>query len=347
METSRRADAVLLAVAVVWGSSYLAAQHGVEAVGVAATLALRSAGAALVLALVVLARRRAVRVHDVRLGLVFGLTQTAVLWLETWGVAGTTATSAGLLISTTVLLTPLVEGALTRRPLPRAFFAAGAVVLAGVALLVGRRGFAAPAVGDLLVLGAAAVRAVHVSALGLATRGRRVDVVVVSAVQAGVGALLPTLLAPGDVLTGARAASPGQWLVLAHLALACTAFAFLAQGWALRRASAARTGLLLGTEPLWAVLFGVAVAGEHLGAAGAAGAVLVLLGAAAGRRVEREHQRAPAGTGGRARSGGQRPGARDVPTRDVGDERRSRPVLQDRPVGRVERRVHHGVHGGR
>jgi len=274
-------------VAVVWGSSYLAAQRSVGDLGVAATLALRSGGAALVLGLVVVARRRAVRGRDVVLGLVFGLTQTAVLALETQGVATTTATSAGLLISTTVLLTPLVEGAFTRRLLPPTFFGAGVVVLAGVALLVGRGGLGRPAVGDLLVLAAAVVRAVHVTCLGRATRGRAVDLVVLSTAQAATGAVAVTLLAPGAVLAGVRAAGPEQWLLVAHLAVGCTAFAFLAQSWALARASAARTSLLLGTEPLWAVLFGLVVAGEHLGAVGALGAVLVVAGAAWGQRVER------------------------------------------------------------
>ncbi|NAZ83917.1 EamA family transporter [Kineococcus sp. R8] len=288
-----RVDVVLLLVAVVWGSSYLAAQRSVEGVGVAATLALRSGGAALVLGLVVLARRRAVRRRDVALGLVFGATQTAVLGLETQGVATTSATSAGLLISTTVLFTPLVEGLFTRRLLPPSFFAAGIVVLAGVGLLVGREGPAAPAVGDLLVLAAAVVRAVHVTLLGRATRGRDVDLVVLSAVQAGVGAVVVTLLAPGAVLAGVASAGAEQWLLLAHLAVGCTAFAFLAQSWALRRASAARTSLLLGTEPLWAVLFGLVVAGDQLGWVGAAGAALVVAGAGWGQRVEQRFEHGP------------------------------------------------------
>nr|WP_240896041.1 DMT family transporter [Kineococcus siccus] len=283
----------MLLVAVVWGSSYLAAQRSVEGVGVAATLALRSGGAALVLGLVVLARRRAVRRRDVALGLVFGATQTAVLGLETQGVATTSATSAGLLISTTVLFTPLVEGLFTRRLLPPSFFAAGIVVLAGVGLLVGREGPAAPAVGDLLVLAAAVVRAVHVTLLGRATRGRDVDLVVLSAVQAGVGAVVVTLLAPGAVLAGVASAGAEQWLLLAHLAVGCTAFAFLAQSWALRRASAARTSLLLGTEPLWAVLFGLVVAGDQLGWVGAAGAALVVAGAGWGQRVEQRFEHGP------------------------------------------------------
>ena len=134
------------------------------------------------------------------------------------------------------------------------------------------------------------VRAVHVTLLGRATRGRTVDLVALSGVQAGVGAVVMTLLAPGAVLGGVRAAGPGQWLLVAHLAVGCTAFAFLAQSWALARASAARTSLLLGTEPLWAVLFGVVVAGERLGPLGAVGSVLVVLGAGWGQRVEQRHR---------------------------------------------------------
>jgi drug/metabolite transporter (DMT)-like permease len=63
-------------------------------------------------------------------------------------------------------------------------------------------------------------------------------------------------------------------------------FAFVAQSWAVRRTSAARASLLLGTEPLWAVLFGVVLAGDALGAAGVLGAVLLLGATAAGQRIE-------------------------------------------------------------
>ncbi|GAA1582268.1 DMT family transporter [Actinoplanes couchii] len=79
-----------------------------------------------------------------------------------------------------------------------------------------------------------------------------------------------------------------EWAGVLYLALGCSVFAFLVQLWAIRRTSAARASLLLGTEPVWAVLIGVGLGGEHLTTLAVAGIVLVLAGTFWGQRVERE-----------------------------------------------------------
>jgi drug/metabolite transporter (DMT)-like permease len=290
-------DALLLGVAVVWGSSYLAVKVLLDSVGgagggaqaVLAVLALRYLGAALALGVVVVLTRARVGRGELGWGLVLGCSQAAVLLLETFGVAGTTATNAGLLIATTILLTPAVEGLWTRSWLPPSFFAAGLVAVVGVALLVGGGGWRTPTGGDLLVLAAAVVRACHVTAIGRVTRRtphRPLDLRGLTFVQTVVGAVVGFVLAPSATVGLVASATPVQWAGLAYLALGCSVFAFVAQSWAVRRTSAARASLLLGTEPLWAVLFGVVLAGDALGAAGVLGAVLLLGATAAGQRIE-------------------------------------------------------------
>jgi drug/metabolite transporter (DMT)-like permease len=300
----RRSDLLLLAVAVVWGSSYLAAQTLVLAGGVLVVLALRFLISAIALA-PVMAGRRLTR-PEVRVGALLGLTQASVLVLETYGVALTTATNAGVLISLTILLTPALEGAVRRRWLPPRFFVAAAVAVAGVVLLVAGPGLRAPTAGDALMLAAAVVRAAHVTLSGRLTDGRRYDTVTLTWLQMMVGAALFTLLAAPALPSAVRAFNPGQWLGVLYLALGCSVFAFLVQLWAIRRTSAARASLLLGTEPVWAVLFGVGIAGEHLTAIAVAGITLVLAGTYYGQRIEADHRRhdemvaakpnAPAGT---------------------------------------------------
>ncbi|WP_432542429.1 DMT family transporter [Kineococcus sp. SYSU DK002] len=282
----RRVDALLLAVAVVWGSSYLAAKVLVDVAGALPVLALRYAVAALALGAVVVATRARLGRDELRWGLVLGLSQAAVLLLETFGLAGTTATNAGLLISTTILLTPAVEGLVTRSWLPPSFFAAALVAVVGVGLLVGGGGWRVPGGGDLLVLAAALVRAAHVTAIGRVTRRTPLDLRGLTLVQLAVGAAVALVLAPAASLDLVRSATPAQWAQIAYLALGCSVFAFLAQSWAVRRTSAARASLLLGTEPLWAVVCGLALAGDALGVAGVAGAVLLLGATFAGQRIE-------------------------------------------------------------
>lgn len=99
-------------------------------------------------------------------------------------------------------------------------------------------------------------------------------------------AALAALPGTGDSPWAAAAAfGPAEWAGLAFLSVFCTLFAFFVQMWAVRRSSPSRVSLLLGTEPLWAAAAGTVIGGEHLGAAGLAGAALVLGGTAWGRRA--------------------------------------------------------------
>ncbi|MDI6100244.1 DMT family transporter [Actinoplanes sp. NEAU-A12] len=279
-------DLLLLAVALVWGSSYLAAKTLVVTGGVLVVLALRYlVSTAAMLPLMV--RRRPTR-RETGVGVLLGCTQASVLVLETYGVSLTSATNAGVLISLTILLTPILECAVRRRWLPGRFFLAAGVATAGVALLVAGPGLRAPSAGDALMLAAAVVRAAHVTLSGRLARQH--DTVTLTTLQLVTGTVVFTVAAGPALLPTAASFGATEWLGVLYLALGCSVFAFLVQLWAIRRTSAARASLLLGTEPVWAVLIGVGVGGEHLTVLAIAGIALVLAGTFGGRRVERDHR---------------------------------------------------------
>lgn len=286
-----RVDLLLLAVAVVWGSSYLVAKVLVSAASVPAVLALRFTVATVALSLVwSVCRRPRPGWREVGVGVLLGGTQAAVLALETYGVAGTSATNAGLLVSLAIMFTPVLDSVASRRWLPPTFFASAGVALLGVVLLVANGGLRMPAAGDALVLGAAAVRALHVTALSHLTRGRPFDTLTLTLVQSAVCAFGFAAADPGRLAAAASAFGAAQWLGVAYLALACSVFAFFVQLWAVRRTSASRASLLMGTEPVWAVLIGLSLGGERLGPVSAAGAVLVVVATFWGQRVETRHR---------------------------------------------------------
>jgi len=280
-------DLVLLAVAAVWGSSYLAAKDVTAVTPVLVVLALRYAISTL--ALVPLALGHRPRRPEMRIGAVLGCTQAAVLALETFGVAHTSATNAGLTISLTVVFTPVLSNAWSRTWLPAPFFVAAALAVVGVGLLVSGNGFRAPNWGDALMLAAAGVRAVHVTLIGELTRARHIDTVALTAVQAAVGTVVLGALALPDLTRDVGALSAASWARLTYLALVCSVFAFVAQTWAVRRTSPSRASLLMGTEPVWAVAVGVGIGGERLGVLAAAGAALIVGATFAGQRIERDH----------------------------------------------------------
>lgn len=132
------------------------------------------------------------------------------------------------------------------------------------------------------MLAAAVVRAAHVTLVGRLTTGRRIDPLHLTTVQTALGSavFLPAAVPFLPALTRSGAAT---WTQLVYLALLCSVFAFLAQTWAVQGTSATRASLLLGTEPIWAVAFGVALGGERFTLWAMSGAVLMVGGRIGGR----------------------------------------------------------------
>ncbi|MFH9466360.1 DMT family transporter [Streptomyces clavifer] len=289
---SRRAwvtDLPVLLVAVVWGASYLAAKGITTTHTVIAVLVLRFAVVLPVLAVAGRRRLRALSAAQWRGAGLLGLVLSGIFLLETYGVVHTSATNAGLIISLTMIFTPLAEAAVTRTRPPRTFLAAAGLSVTGVVLLTQGGGFTSPSAGDLLMLLAALARTVHVLAMARIRSVRDADSLSLTTVQLGSAVMVFAVLAavpgtgpaPWTVAAGFGAA---EWAGLIFLSVFCTLFAFFVQMWSVRRTSPSRVSLLLGTEPLWAAAVGIALGGERLGVLGVLGAVLVLAGTAWGRR---------------------------------------------------------------
>ncbi|WP_406091843.1 DMT family transporter [Kitasatospora purpeofusca] len=281
-------DLPVLLVAVVWGSSFLAVQRVAEPDTVVAMLVLRFGLVLPVLGLFAWRALRRLRRAEWLGGAALGLVLGAIFLLETFGAVHTSATNAGLIISLTIVFTPLAESALSRTPLPRPFLAAAGLAVVGIALLTGEGGLRAPSAGDLLVLGAAVVRTVNVLATARVKAIRETDTLAVTWVQLATATLVFAAVAPfvgPPPWTVAAAYGPAQWGWLLHLTLLCTLFAFFVQMWAVRTTSPSRVSLLLGTEPLWAAVFGITLAGNHLGPLALLGGALVLVGTEWGRRT--------------------------------------------------------------
>ncbi|HVT69731.1 MAG TPA: DMT family transporter [Trebonia sp.] len=303
---ARLVDLGLLGVALAWGSSYLAAKIATGLGPVPVVLLGRYALSAVACVLIAgLASRTTGRPlvtrAELKAGVLLGTTQAAVLVLETWGVAGTSAANAGVLISFTIILTPIIEASLGGS-LPRRFFLAAGVSVAGIAVLTGAGGLTGLRAGDLLVLAAALVRAGNVVLIGrLSARSREHDrdrdraqlrPLNLTMAQMVVGTACTLPLAVPDLTRAPHAlGSPEFWAVVAFLALGCSVFAFLVQTWGVQQTSASRASLLLGTEPVWAVLVALTVGGEHLTAVALTGCLLILASCWWGQSIEAAHRR--------------------------------------------------------
>jgi drug/metabolite transporter (DMT)-like permease len=243
-----RVDLLLILVAGTWGSTYLVAKELVTPQSVVALLALRMLLASALMATIVAARRNRITAAELRAGVLLGLVLAAVFAFETFGIANTSATNAGLIISLTIVFTPILDFAVSGRRLPVRFFLAALLAIGGVALLASEGDFQAPSLGDLLVLVAAIVRAVHVTTMFKLTGNAPMNSLHLTTVQLATCAAIfsAASLFYGDSLPHFVAnLEPGRAVLFLYLVLACTVFAFFVQTWAVRRTSPLRVSLLL------------------------------------------------------------------------------------------------------
>ncbi len=275
----RLSDLLLLAVAVVWGTSYGVAKGALAYYPVLGFLAVRFI-LTFVLLLPVLVRLQRQRLQDaLRTGWPLGLLMLSIFVCETFGLALTQASNAAFLISLCVVFTPFVEWWMLRIKPQRAVFVFAGASLLGAALLsggmVGAMGW-----GDALMLAAALLRAITVCQTSKLTRDSTAPALALTAVQAGVigfGSLLLAVCTPGGMPP--LPVNAAFWQATVYLVLGCTVFAFFAQNWALKHSAPSRVALLTSSEPAFGALFAVLWLGESLGVMGWVGGSLIVLAA--------------------------------------------------------------------
>jgi drug/metabolite transporter (DMT)-like permease len=263
------AGAALLAITAVWGWTFVLVHDAVRSFGVVAFLALRFLLATAILAPAARGRfRRATLTQGGGIGLVLA----AGYLLQTWGLRHTTPTSAGLITGLFVVFAPLADRWLYGTQLRAAARWAIAASLAGLWLLAGG---GAPALrrGDALVVGCAVAYGCHVALLS--RHASRHDPLALTCVQLGTAAAVFSLAWPAvDPLV--LPADPAVWVALGVTATLASALAYLVQTWAQRRLSAAQTAVILTAEPVFAALFGYALAGDRLTPVQLTGGALIL-----------------------------------------------------------------------
>ncbi|MFM0720640.1 EamA family transporter [Paraburkholderia strydomiana] len=273
-------DLMLLAVAVVWGTSYGVVKSALVFYPVLGLLALRF-GVTFVILSPALRHLRAADARTLRGVLIAGLLLLGIFLCETFGILMTRAANAAFLISLCVVLTPLVEWLLLKRRPSRIEWVAVALSLFGAWLLAGD-GALSLNPGDALILLAALLRALTVCVTKRVMRDSALPPLSVTAVQSGVvafgSAAAAWLFAPHQQWQAVPTLSGHAtfWAYVAYLVLACTLFAFFAQNFAIKRSSPTRVSLLMGSEPAFGALFACIWLGERISTTAWIGGALIV-----------------------------------------------------------------------
>ena len=262
-----------MAVTAVWGVTFVQVKDAVALYPLFAFLAVRFAIASATLALPAARRVRLLGRRGAAAAVLAGALLGAGYALQTAGLERTSVSATGFITGLQTVLTPLLALVLFRVRAGKAAWIGVALATLGLALLTGvHRGSVA---GDLLVLVGASAYALQIVLMG--RFAPRYDALAFTLVEMLVAFLGLAVIAAA--LGQVRA--PHGWTVWGALVVTgvfASALAFLAQTWAQRRTTAARTALAFALEPVWTAFFGITLAGDRLGAAGWAGCAVIMGG---------------------------------------------------------------------
>jgi len=255
----------MLVVTAVWGWTFVLVKDAVTQYPTLPFLQIRFLLAVAVMALVV---HRLPTRRELRVGAAIGIALAGGYLTQTAGLAITSPGNAGLITGLFVVLTPVINR-LFGAPIHWWTWSAVVISLAGLVLLTG--GPSGMNLGDALVLACAVLFAAHIVLLG------RWSPVTSSAPLAMVQMGTCAVLFSAGGTWSLRPPTAAVWLAIVVTALFASAFGYLIQTWVQAHISANRTALILATEPAWALVAAVTLAGQRFGILQAAGAALLMV----------------------------------------------------------------------
>jgi drug/metabolite transporter (DMT)-like permease len=263
----------LVGVTAVWGVTFVQVQDAVSLYPLFAFLAVRFAISAAVLAPFSVGAVRSMPWQGAVAGGAIGVLLGLAYGLQTAGLDRTTVASTGFITGLYVVFTPLLALAFLGTRVPPALWLGVAVVVAGLVLLNGVPG--GSTAGNLLVLVSALAQALQITAMErYAPRHDPRALTFLQMATAFVGfAACALVLGELELPRGATV-----WSALLVTGVFAGALGYLVATWVQARTTAARAALVFTLEAPFAALFGVLLADEALGWAGAFGCALMLGG---------------------------------------------------------------------
>ena len=169
----------------------------------------------------------------------------------------------------------LIGGLLAAATAPETHWGYFTLAVVGLAMLSGVS--AGSSAGDVLVLAGAALYALQIALMErYAPRYDPLAFTTAEMAAAFVGfAVVAVAAGQVEVPRGVTV-----WAALLVTGIFASAIAFLVQAWAQQTTSATQTALVFSLEPVWAGIFGFALAGDRLGVIGWAGCAVILAGIA-------------------------------------------------------------------
>ena len=269
-----RSEAVLIAVTMIWGATFLVVQNALSVSGPLFFVGLRFGTAALAMALIAAPVLRGLTWLEVKAGAMIGIAIFFGYTLQTYGLQYIPSSKSAFITALYVPIVPLLQWLVLRKPPSVTAWTGIAFAFVGLALLAGPDGTAIGlGLGELLTLLCAVAISAEIILIG--GFAGKVDARRVTVVQLAVTSVLALgFMAP----LGEPLPEPSWLLILSAVGLGLASAGIqLAMNWAQRTVSPTRATLIYAGEPVWAGIAGRMV-GERLPAAALVGAALIVAG---------------------------------------------------------------------
>lgn len=272
--SQQKADFLLFTAAFVWGSSYGFMKLGAETMPPISIAALRCLFAFFLLLPFFMNRIRKTDREILKYSAITGFLIAGVFIGVIYGVIDTSASTAGFLISTSVIMVPILHGLWIRKMPSLPIMAGTAIVTAGLFILNGVTSITLDK-GFVLCLLAAFLYALDI--LFTNTFVSKVDSLLLGIWQMGFAGLMAG--AASLLLETPRLPSTlPEWSAILGLAVFSSAYGFTVQAVAQEYTTPERAGFIFSLEPVFAAIFAYLFLGENMGMGGLTGAALILLG---------------------------------------------------------------------
>lgn len=272
--TQRKANFLLATVAIGWGSSYLFMKLLVGELSPFNILVLRYMIAFVAVAVIFRKRMLPTTKATLVYSAVLGALQFAIISFVLVGLQYTSASSAGFLTCTAVVIVPMLQAVITRTfPSRRIVIGVIAVSAGLVFMMLGdRMSFDA---GSLYCLASAFLYAVLIIAVKRFTQNANpLQLGIYQNGFAFVFASIAMLLFEQPRLPS----TPLMWASSIGLALICSAYCFVVQPVAQKHTTAEAAGFLFALEPVASAVLAFVFLHERIGLRGYIGSVLILAG---------------------------------------------------------------------
>ena len=269
--SSKKADAILLSVAVIWGWGFIAGKIALETASPQWILFFRFSIAAICILALFFKQIKNADKACVRWGILIGLLQFAALFVQLFALQYTTTVKQSFLAATYVLFTPFAARILYRKKILPKNYIASLLALAGIAFL-SLRGSAEIQIGDFITLGFALLFSAQIVIVGnLPEKCKTIPITfyqtLASAVFAGIAAFCTGI--PNGLF------SIHSWTGIVYLGVINTAVALGLQNFAQKYTSESHAALLLSLESVFGLLFSILYYGDILTLRMAIGCALI------------------------------------------------------------------------